>query len=740
MKFIELNRRFRNITEEELANPELLFSFGERFLHSTTDDWAKLLESRRVVLLAEAGSGKSEEMREQASKLKEEGGYAFYVEIEKLIRKPLAHLLLGKDKNLFNRWKESSSPAYFFLDAVDELKLVNIGDFKESLGQFSNDVYELLDRVHVVISCRPSDWNFDLDLEAVQDTLPILSSAPDSKDMTGEELFLAPFRRNEEKQQNESADETDEVRTVIMLPLTPDQIETYAHSCGVQDAEAFMEEIQRQEAWLFANRPLDCSNLVQLWNTKGKLGTRVEQHEANIAAKLKDDPERPDNNLLSDDKAREGAERLALALALTRTRTILAPGHKAEEGVLDSDYILTDWTPAQRNALLRRGLFDPATYGRIRFHHRSVEEYLAARRFNRLRKKGMSIKTLKHFFFAERYGAEVVIPSMRPIAAWLALWNEDIRKELIRREPEVLLAYGDPGALSIEDKTELLRAFAAAYGDGGWRGISISIGEIRRLAHPELAPVIRKLWEKYPASEEICDLLLRLIWQGAIKDCVDIAEEVAWDIQRTEYHRKLGVFCLVVCKQSAKLRHIAESIFDEQDKWPEKIIPELVQELFPKHLSVSELVVLIERTPQPESENSTSGFSWYFEMIARNIDQLSCEAVELRNAIAKLIWQGRDSRQEFWNITGKYSYLSSGLAMLCEKQLAGAFADDDLIWACAVANRFGTRPNEGDDPQFRALREHFEDNSALREKAFWIEANLMSCLVPAQEDRLISTL
>ncbi|MCI5209074.1 MAG: hypothetical protein D3910_09835, partial [Candidatus Electrothrix sp. ATG2] len=355
--------------------------------------------------------------------------------------------------------------------------------------------------------------------------------------------------------------------------------------------------------------------------------------------------------------------------------------------------------------------------------------------FKSLRKKGMSIKTLKRFFFAERYGAEVVIPSMRPIAAWLALWNEDVRRELIRRKPEVLLAYGDPGTLSIEDRAKLLRAFAAAYGEGGWRGISISIGEIRRMAHPELAPVIRELWEKYFSSEEVSRLLLRLIWQGAIKGCADIAEEVVWDIQRSEYQRKLGVFCLVVCKQTTTLLDITKSILDEHDKWPEKIIPELTQELFPKHLSVTELIKLIKRVT---TRREVSALSLYFQVIAKELDPLSCTAIDLRKEIASLIWQGRHDKQEgYWRIEGKYSYLSSGLAILCEKQLAGALANDDLIWACAVANRFGTKRNESNDPQFHALKEHFKDNLALREKAFWIEADLMGCLVPAKEDRLI---
>ena len=38
----------------------------------------------------------------------------------------------------------------------------------------------------------------------------------------------------------------------------------------------------------------------------------------------------------------------------------------------DPELILNDWTDAERNALLRRGVFAPSTYGRIRFHHRAT--------------------------------------------------------------------------------------------------------------------------------------------------------------------------------------------------------------------------------------------------------------------------------------------------------------------------------------------------------------------------------
>ena len=99
----------------------------------------------------------------------------------------------------------------------------------------------------------------------------------------------------------------------------------------------------------------------------------------------------------------------------------------------------------------------------------------------------MSTKALFRLLFAERYGVEVVFPSMRAIAAWLSLWDDGVREKLIRREPEALLSLGDPETLTMPARGKLVRAFFTAYGEGGWRGLNIPIAEVRRLSHPDLS-------------------------------------------------------------------------------------------------------------------------------------------------------------------------------------------------------------------------------------------------------------
>lgn len=225
-----------------------------------------------------------------------------------------------------------------------------------------------------------------------------------------------------------------------------------------------------------------------------------------------------------------------------RTLTIRAPELSVDIeyalGVVDSSLILPDWSEEKRQALLRKALFDPATYGRVKFHHRSVQEYLAARRLDELRKRGMSTKALCRLLFAERYGVPVVIPSMRPIAAWLALWNRHVQRELLRREPETLLSMGDPETLPIPIRAELLRAFAQSYGNGGWRGLRIPIEEVRRLAHPELGSVVLELWGQGPTNEDVRELLLDLMDQGGMQQCASVCEQAARDVNLPEHHHR----------------------------------------------------------------------------------------------------------------------------------------------------------------------------------------------------------
>ena len=435
------------------------------------------------------------------------------------------------------------------------------------------------------------------------------------------------------------------VQTVIMLPLSDRQIGIFSGQSGLENAEAFLDEIVKQDAWVFARRPLDLRHLIDAWRHSGVLGTRQQQHETNASVKLKEeDPDRSDSNILSDDKARFGAERLALALALTRTRTLRSPeqslGEQLQDGILEPSLILSDWNLAERRALLRKGLFDPATYGRVWFHHRSVQEYLAACRLRTLREEGMSVKALVRLLFAEIYEIPVVFPSMREIAAWLALWDIDVRKEMIRREPEALLSLGDPETLDLAARRDLVRAFVDRYREGGWRGLHIPMSEVRRIAHPELGSVIRECWGDGPTNVDVRELLIQLIRLGPVEDCAELVHRVAAGPEEAPDHRILAIQALLSCSREEIVRELADDMMTATSSWPGRVVHGVSQDLFPNVIGVEGLILLMEQTPEPPKWQ-VGGFEWYSRRIIAAVEVQSEVASSLRDGLADLIWRPR---------------------------------------------------------------------------------------------------
>ena len=243
MNFIDLERRFHVLTETELADVTLLVSLSEDRFGSDIG-WSELLEHDRTILLAEAGAGKTWEMREQAKRLVEDGRFAFFVALESLDRESVSDCLSPEEEGRFKAWKENpEAPAWFFLDAVDELKLTQ-GKLDRALRRLSRDIDGRLHRARIVLSCRPSDWRPGLDLATVRGRLSAPARAGGDPSLPPDEVFVSALRREcaaaapvPHRQDGPPGQKS--VRTVIMLPMSRTQIELFANQFGVHDAAAF---------------------------------------------------------------------------------------------------------------------------------------------------------------------------------------------------------------------------------------------------------------------------------------------------------------------------------------------------------------------------------------------------------------------------------------------------------------------------------------------------------------------
>jgi len=613
MSFVELNRGFVPIGKDQEPSLVLGRDWGRKL--GGWLGWSDLREYRRGVLLAEASSGKSAEFRNQADKLSGEGHSAFYVRIEELADQGFETALDPNAAKMFEHWRNGTGQGWFFLDSVDEARL-NRKSFETALKRFARDLDPSLERARVFISCRVSDWKGREDRAAIERLLPAWEQPVEKSpgDNGGSALLDPIFKRKDRaptRSNLQTARKPNELLVVQIVPLSTEQCRILAGALGVGDLDAFISGITRNGLDVFTERPGDLIDLAEYWKSYGRFGTFSVMVEHSINNKLKEtDTHRPDNETLSLQKSREGAERLAAALTLGKSFTLRAPGHDPDpslaSGALDSALILNEWTDAERNALLRRGVFAPSTYGRVRFHHRSTQEYLTAQWLNRLLQSNCPRPEVWNLIFADRYGVETVVPSLRPAAAWLALRHPDFLGEIIRREPLSLLQYGDPGSLSLEARKRLLATYAKKHAAADIADDSLDNRGLWMFADHSLADTIRESW----AGNERADFrmaLLRLIREGAILACVDLARSVAVDETAGDYYRILAVQVLEACKDQEGLAAIAQVLTKAPAKASSRLAPSCAKALFPGHLTTEQLLTLIAES-QPARQYSTEGF------------------------------------------------------------------------------------------------------------------------------------
>ncbi|MCA1440798.1 hypothetical protein I6F07_11360 [Ensifer sp. IC4062] len=619
-------------------------------------------------------------------------------------------------------WLSSQSDiATFFLDSIDELKL-SLGSFERALKRFKKSIGSQLGRARIVITTRPIPFDEQL-------VRSLLAIPPTSSMEPAEETFAKIAMRDHRI--NQTGDKGDragvEWRTVALMPFSDGQIVEFAQNQGVENALALLADLRKRNAQEFARRPQDLIELCADWREHKRIRTHCDQVAANVRIKLQPRDDREEPAELSVEKAIEGASRLALAMLVTRRLTIrhsAASDSIQSEAPLDPTIILSDWTASERRALLERPLFGFASYGRVRFHHRSVAEYLAAKRLQTLRERGMPFRALKRLLFAETKGKTIVRPSKRPAAAWLALADDGIFELLRDNEPAVLLDEGDPESLTRVQRKQALRAYVERYGRGGWRGLSVPHIQIHRFASSELANEIARLWTAGIENPEVRQTILYLIETGRISECADIAHGAACDPKAHAVERLIALDALVALEDS-RLRDIAHAVAAGDALWPGKITRGAILRMFPRDLTVAQLCQALGRLKNPK--RSAGDMSWQLPRLIENADLDLSNLEALREGFVQLVSDGLHWREQWPHIVSNRAHLSGALAATCVRGL-DVSKNEGWLHASVLALRLHDRESGIDDPQ-KALRTLLtglsaEDNARL----FWAEDALVRSL------------
>ena len=316
-----IERTFEDVPDKKVdqaAQQSFLLSLGQT--KGTT--WPDLLCSKRVLMISEAGAGKTHECRAQAGHLWDTGEPAFFVELSRLADRDLRGLLDHDEETRLDAWLASQSDiATFFLDSIDELQL-SLSSFEQALKSLRKGIRGQLARVRIVVTSRPVPF----DEQLVRRLLPI---PPSPRTGPAEETF-ASIAIGEHRTSREDQDDTaaPDWRTVALMPLSDAQIIDFARLQGVDDPAALLEDLARRNAQDFARRPQDLIELCADWHLHKCIRTHRDQVSTNVRVKLLPRKNRPEPAELSVDKAIEGASRLALAMLGYPTHH-----HPAQRGV-----------------------------------------------------------------------------------------------------------------------------------------------------------------------------------------------------------------------------------------------------------------------------------------------------------------------------------------------------------------------------------------------------------------------
>lgn len=188
MTTIALNRRFYEWRKDGLDHSSYRAAAG---LSDGMLGWTELLARRRIVILAEAGSGKTEELTRLQSAA---GKFAFYTTVQDVGRDGLAKGLRPADRPRLDAWRTSNEPGWLFIDSIDEAKLDNIR-LKRALRQMAEGIAGGEGRAHIVLSGRHTDWEFARDARRLNEELPLPHENPAEPLPSLETLIRRVLRR-----------------------------------------------------------------------------------------------------------------------------------------------------------------------------------------------------------------------------------------------------------------------------------------------------------------------------------------------------------------------------------------------------------------------------------------------------------------------------------------------------------------------------------------------------------------
>lgn len=541
-----------------------------------------VLTTRCVVLLGEAGSGKTQSVSSLAAS-RSSGDADESVAIHRLGEFGSVDAI---DREVFHTEEFLASQSggralALFLDGLDEA-LVGVDNL---VGLLQRRLREAkTDRLLCVFACRAAMWPETL-TASLHDAfgrnhVSILQIAP----LRRSEIEVACVAESIDPDDLFCALDDSAAHPLARIPLTLTLL-----------LRAFREDrtLPKRRALLFNQTlPQLCDSTTER-RDRGTGGELTAAQRIEIASRV------AVMCLLS------GVDRLALRQNVSAPSVLLDAVLGDEEGEGASRIEVS------RDAVIETvasGVFTTAGAGEAGFAHRSFAEFLAARYLFRL---GLSEAEYRRVFVMDDESEARIVPQLWEVAGWLADLSTDFHQMLLTTEPELLLL-SDAGQLSDLAHRQLVEAYLTRVEAGSLSYLQLENLKVfyGRLAYPGLAEQLRSVICDTSRNDTVRSTAVAIAQQCHIDGLASVIADIALCHDADHYLRKTAgyvVLNLDVPEASAKLRPLV--VGDAGDDPHDDLLGLGLRATWPANLSAEELFVALR---PPKKSNYGGAYSGFF--------------------------------------------------------------------------------------------------------------------------------
>ncbi|MGF9977357.1 NACHT domain-containing protein [Viridibacillus arvi] len=546
--------------------PENISMFSDEFSIVPIQE---ILNKPCLVLLGEAGLGKSTIIEQTVTELKETLGESvqeiLYCDLRLISSAENLNKSIFENK-VFVDWISSNNKLYIFLDSFDE-GLLQVGVLADLLAdQLKNyDVTRIMLRVGCRTGVFPSTFEQDL------------------CNLWGKE----------------------NVSVFQLAPLSSANIITACDNYDINGKD-FLKDVIDLQIQAFSSNPVTLEMLLKMYRgNKQLLKSKIQLYEQGCRTLCSEmNEKRKINNntrgIIPVDK------RLEIAMLLAAV-TIFCNKSTITKGIFEEGKILIDelvsiayqkyaYTIEEVEEVLGTALFTERNQNEYGWAHLSYAEFLAA---SFLHKKEFSDEQILSLILQSEDDNRRVIPQLHQTTAWIASYRSDIFEIVSNKDPDVL-CLSDMAGLNGKQKEVLVDTLLKKCDENYMYHRYGNAPFYKNLYHANLAKQLQKFLKNEFLTDHVKETIVHIIsfcnLNELTQDLLDLIENNRYSYLSYEV---LHVFFSIANEEQKKLSlRMLGGISNKCDI-------RICEELYPKHVNVERILELLNKNSSSNNDIKT---------------------------------------------------------------------------------------------------------------------------------------